>query len=73
MIDNEQIEAIKLKYPLAVLESEFAKIEKLGYSVIASQEQCLIWFHEDLIIDADFYDDYHSNSADAINAFYNTK
>lgn len=59
------------KYPLDRLEDEFQKIEKLGYTVIAEEFHCLIWSGEQLIIDADFYDDYHLNAADAIDVFWN--
>lgn len=64
------IETLKKKYPMEFLELEFSKIEKLGYQVNASESQCLIWDGEKLIIDADFYDDYHSNAASAIYSFF---
>lgn len=64
------IEKIKKKYPIEAIELHFENIEKLGYSVSASDNECLIWDGDKLIVEADFYDDYHSNAADAIHAFF---
>lgn len=65
----------KKKYPLEFLEQEIEKIEKLGYIVTAGESGCQIWKNNtsdatNLLIDADFHDDYHSNVADAIYCFY---
>lgn len=64
------IEKIKKKYPIEAIELHFENIEKLGYRVEANEDQCLILDGNKLIIEADFYDDYHSNAADAIHAFF---
>lgn len=67
---------LKEMYPLESLENEFDKIEALGFEVFASEDQCLIYKIPssqitNLIIDADFEDDYHTNAAMAIDAFWN--
>lgn len=67
---------LKKIYPLESLENEFEKIEKLGFEVFPSEYQCLIYKSPssvitNLIIDADFYDDYHTNAASAIDSFWN--
>lgn len=66
----EYEEKIKKKYPLKNLEKEFERIEKLGYIVAATEHSCQIWKRNVLIIDADFFDDYHTNAADAIEGFW---
>ncbi len=61
-------------YPLEHLEKEFEKIESLGYTVNARDFHCLIFKNPggilNLIIDSDFYNDYHLNAAGAIHAFW---
>ena len=64
------IEILKKKYPFETIEKHFENIENMGYKVVASEDQCLIWDGKTLLIDADFYDDYHSNAADAIHGFF---
>ena len=68
---NKNID-LKLKYPLDKLEIFFTNIEKLGYTVHATENCCQIYDNITLIIDADFHEnDYHLNAAEAIEAFYN--
>ena len=58
------------KIKLEHLEQEFEKITKLGYTVVATEDQCLIWKGEDLIIDSDFHNNYYENATGAIGAFW---
>lgn len=64
------IELLKQRFPLKDIEKEFGKIMKLGYEVTTSEDGCQIYDGNKLIIDADFYNDFHSNAASAIYAFY---
>lgn len=69
------IEVKKKKFPLEHIEKEIDKIEKFGYVITAGESGCQIWKDNtssatNLLIDADFYDDYHSNVADALYCFY---
>jgi len=61
---------LKKKYPFDKLEFHFKKIEDLGYFVYPTEHSCQILLDNNLIIDADFHDDYHLNAAEAIEAFY---
>ena len=70
IIDEGWEEFVKKEYPLDVIESEINKIEQLGYYVDATEYQCLIWDGSKLLIDSDFFDDYHLNVASAIWSFY---
>lgn len=69
-MNDEYFEKLRKKYPVDVVELEIEKIEKLGYTVVPTESQCLIFKGNELIIDADFADNYHSNLVDAINAFW---
>lgn len=69
-MSTEYYDKLKLKYPLNRLENEFEKIEKLGYTVVTSPDQCLIWLRNELIIDSDFSTDFHENAAAAIESFW---
>jgi hypothetical protein len=71
MTGEEYIEGLKKKYPLESIERHFSEIEKQGYTVVASEDQCQIYDGSILLIDSDFYDDYHSNAASALQTFYN--
>ena len=68
---KNNIEELKILYPLERLELEFSKIEKLGYTVEANESGCQVFEGKDFLIDADFYEDYHSNAASAIFCFWN--
>jgi len=67
---EEHHEFLKKKYPLEHIDKEIENIEKLGYTVMASEYQCLIFDGEILIIDSDNYNDYYLNVIEAIYAFY---
>tara|TARA_R110000868_G_scaffold203969_8_gene451964 strand:- start:3466 stop:3684 length:219 start_codon:yes stop_codon:yes gene_type:complete len=60
---------IKNKYPFDTLESHFERIEKLGYKVYPFPDSCQIYYNNQMIIDADFHDDFHQNAAEAIECF----
>lgn len=70
MEKNLTVEQLRKKYPMESLEGHFEKIEKEGYQVSPCEYQCTIWKGTKLIIDADEYDDFHSNAASAIHCFY---
>lgn len=57
-------------YSFTEIDKEFEKIEKLGYTVYATEDGCQILDGETILIDADFKDTYEENASDAINSFW---
>jgi len=61
---------LRKKYPIETIEKHIEKIEQLGYIVTLTDYQCQIFDGSTLLIDADFFEDMHTNAADAIESFY---
>lgn len=62
---------LRKKYPLHMLETYFEKIENLGYSVSMGNDSCQVYNElNHLIIDSDFYSDFHTNAAAMIECFF---
>ena len=76
MRENETYEEMLIRvYPLDRIEENLRKIEFLGYLVKAQKRHCIIFKYpgrsiSDIIIDSDFYNDYHLNAAGAIHSFW---
>lgn len=66
------LDDLRQLYPLTEVQAEFDLIERLGYTVVSSEDQCLIWNGRDLIIDADFRDNFYDNAIEAIYSFWNS-
>lgn len=68
--DSDYHKALKKKYPLESIEKHIQAIEKMGYSVGTSKDSFQIWDGSNLLIDADFNDDYYLNAIEGIDSFY---
>ena len=75
---DEKMRKLYIKYPIETFNAEIDKIEEKGYEVSVSTRQAQVWKKSegercatDLIIDADFADNYNDNLVMMIDAFYN--
>ena len=64
------MKSMRKKYPVDSIEKHITSIERMGYSVSASERQFQIWDATRLIIDSDFFDDYYLNAISGIDSFY---
>jgi len=69
-MSQEYYDNVKARYPMDRLEEQFERIERLGYRVATSNDGCQVWHMNDLIIDADFSNDFHENAASMIHSFW---
>lgn len=60
---------LRAKWTVEKVEKELDKIEKMGYKVSTLPESVQISRDGELIIDADFFDDYFLNAAHAVDGF----